>query len=64
MKKILQYMFALMMVGAVSGLQSCEDYFDLEDNPNLVTDPPLRTLLSTTTHKTAMNSYRVASITS
>ncbi len=57
-------MFALMMVGAVSGLQSCEDYFDLEDNPNLVTDPPLRTLLSTTTHKTAMNSYRVASITS
>ncbi|MCX2741603.1 SusD/RagB family nutrient-binding outer membrane lipoprotein [Pontibacter anaerobius] len=64
MKKIFRYMFALLIVGAVTSLQSCEDYFDLEDNPNLVNDPPLRTLLTTTTQKTALNSYRVASITS
>lgn len=57
-------MFALMLVGAASTLQGCEDYFDLEDNPNLVNNPPLSTMLSTTTHKTAMNSYRVANITS
>ncbi|WP_276495678.1 SusD/RagB family nutrient-binding outer membrane lipoprotein [Pontibacter litorisediminis] len=64
MKKILRYMLALMLVGAATTLQGCEDYFDLEDNPNLVNERPLSTLLSTTTHKTAMNSYRVSNITS
>ncbi len=42
----------------------CKDYFDLADNPNLVTDPPLRSLLATTTHKTGLNNQRVANITS
>ncbi|TPE46080.1 SusD/RagB family nutrient-binding outer membrane lipoprotein [Pontibacter mangrovi] len=64
MKKIMRYMLALVFVGTVAGLQGCEDYFDLEDNPNLVNDPPLSTMLSTATQKTALNNYRVASITS
>ncbi len=57
-------MLAFTIMGAVAGLQGCEDYFDKEDNPNLVPDPPLPTLLSTTTHKTGINSYLVGNITS
>ncbi|MFC5410284.1 SusD/RagB family nutrient-binding outer membrane lipoprotein [Larkinella bovis] len=46
------------------GLGGCKDYFDLNDNPNLISNPPLGSLLSTTTQKTALNSQRVAGITS
>lgn len=42
----------------------CKDYFDLTEDPNLVTDPPLSALLATTTHKTGLNNQRVANITS
>lgn len=64
MKKIFRYTFAFMMMGAIFSLQSCEDYFDLDENPNLVNNPPLPTMLSTTTQKTGLNSQRVANITS
>ena len=64
MKKIFRYTFALIMMGALFGLQGCEDYFDLDENPNLVNNPPLATMLSTTTQKTGLNSQRVANITS
>ena len=42
----------------------CKDYFELNQNPNLISEPPLASLLSTTTQKTALNSQRVANITS
>jgi hypothetical protein len=46
-------------------LQGCKkDYFDLNENPNQVTTPSLPSLLSTATHKAAINSYNVGSITS
>lgn len=45
-------------------LSGCKDYFDLNENPNLVSNPPLNSLLSTTTQKTGLNSQRVANITS
>ena len=64
MKKIVRYALAFTMLGAAMGLQSCEDYFDLNDNPNLVPVAPLSALLSTTTHKTGLNSQRVAATTS
>lgn len=64
MKKIFKYTFALMMMGAILSIQSCKDYFELDENPNLVNNPPLATMLSTTTQKTGLNSQRVANITS
>lgn len=64
MKKIFRYAFAFLLMGATMTLQGCEDYFDLTENPNLVNNPPLTTLLSTTTQKTALNSQRVANVTS
>ena len=64
MKKIFKYTVAFIMMGAIFSLQGCEDYFDLDENPNLVNNPPLATMLSTTTQKTGLNSQRVANITS
>jgi len=64
MKRLFRYTFAFLLVGAMIGMQSCEDYFDLTENPNLVNNPPLATMLSTTTSKTGLNSQRVANITS
>ncbi len=65
MKKICRYTCAFILaVGTLTGLQGCKDYFDLHDNPNLVSNSPLSAMLSTATHKTGLNSYRVANITS
>jgi hypothetical protein len=64
MRKLYRYALAFFMIGASLSLQSCEDYFDLHENPNLVTNPPLSALLSTTTQKTGLNSQRVAATTS
>lgn len=50
-----------LLLGLTSG---CKDYFDLGTNPNLIGNPPLSSLLSTTTQKTALASQRVANITS
>lgn len=64
MRKIHRFALACMMIGASLSLQSCEDYFDLHENPNLVSNPPLNAMLSTTTHKTGLNSQRIAATTS
>ncbi|GAB2526005.1 SusD/RagB family nutrient-binding outer membrane lipoprotein [Rufibacter soli] len=50
-------------MGALS-LQGCDDYFDLSDNPNQVTDPALSALLTTTTQKAGVSNYNVSNITS
>ena len=61
MKKSLRYIFVFVLLG---GVISCKDYFALDSNPNLVVNPPLNSLLSTTTQKTGINSQLVADITS
>ncbi|HUH34012.1 MAG TPA: SusD/RagB family nutrient-binding outer membrane lipoprotein, partial [Daejeonella sp.] len=61
MKKTLRYIFVFFLIG---GLSSCKDYFELDSNPNLVVNPPLNSLLSTTTQRTGLNNQRVANITS
>lgn len=53
-----------ILILLVLDLGGCKDYFELNQNPNLISDPPLASLLSTTTQKTALNSQRVANITS
>ncbi|WP_460670677.1 SusD/RagB family nutrient-binding outer membrane lipoprotein [Larkinella ripae] len=58
--KIMVPVLTLLLVG----LGGCKDYFELNDNPNLIANPPLASLLSTTTQKTALNSQRVAGFTS
>ncbi|MEH6305752.1 SusD/RagB family nutrient-binding outer membrane lipoprotein [Olivibacter sp. CPCC 100613] len=43
---------------------SCKDYFDLNENPNLVQDPPINSMLTTATQKAALNMQQFGSITS
>ncbi|GAB4022265.1 SusD/RagB family nutrient-binding outer membrane lipoprotein [Spirosoma koreense] len=61
---IKRYTLLILTASVMSLLSSCKDYFDLNSNPNLISNPPLASLLSTTTQKTGLNSQRVANITS
>ena len=54
----------LLLIALLVGFSGCENYFDLNENPNLISNPPLPSLLSTTTQKTALNSQRVGYTTS
>lgn len=56
--------YILWMSLLMTTLAGCKSYFDLNENPNLISNPPLSSLLTTTTQKTALNSQRVANITS
>ncbi len=49
---------------AINLCAGCSDYFDLDENPNLVQDPPVNALLSTATHKAAVNMQQFGLITS
>ena len=64
MKNIFNKLIMSFAVLLIAGLSSCNDYFDLSENPNLISNPPLKSLLSTTTHKTALNMQKMGNITS
>lgn len=63
MKKQIKNIFSGIVLLSIL-LSGCNDYFDLNDNPNQVSDPPINSLLSTATSKTGLNSQRVAAFTS
>ncbi|MCX6218670.1 SusD/RagB family nutrient-binding outer membrane lipoprotein [Spirosoma sp.] len=58
------YMRSLLALLLIWSLGGCKDYFELNQNPTLIDNPPLSAFLSTTTQKTALNSQRVGNITS
>ncbi|MBC9794717.1 SusD/RagB family nutrient-binding outer membrane lipoprotein [Sinomicrobium weinanense] len=43
---------------------ACDDYLDINENPNGAEIPPLKGLLAYTTHQTAVNTYRLGTTTS
>lgn len=49
---------------AVVLFAGCQKYLDINDNPNLVTNPPINGLLANTTYQTGLNVYRMGNITS
>lgn len=49
----------ILTLGSLSG---CKDYFDLNENPNLVQDPPINSLLTTATQKASLNMQQFATI--
>lgn len=64
MKRLnLKKTFLYSLIACLS-MASCGDYFDLSENPNLVNKPPLGSLLTTATHRSALNSYNIAYNTS
>ncbi|MEM9678782.1 MAG: SusD/RagB family nutrient-binding outer membrane lipoprotein [Bacteroidota bacterium] len=62
MKK-LKYIFLVLVI---SGLSACDDFFDINDDPNRVSEEEitLESLLAPTLESTARNYYRVAFTTS
>lgn len=52
---------AVLPVMLISG---CKDYFDQNENPNLVQDPPINAMLTTATQKAALNMQRFGGFTS
>ncbi len=58
-----KYIIIIATIFLAFSFSGCKKYFDLNQNPNQITDPPLKGLLSTVTNKTGLNSYRVASTT-
>ncbi len=61
MKLTIRLLFILLTIGIFS---SCKKYLDVNQNPNAATKPPINGLLIGTTQNTALNSYKVADITS
>ncbi len=61
MKFTIKYIFLLLTLFTLS---SCEDYLDINQNPNVATRPPLAGLLAVSTQQTGINQFRVASNTS
>ena len=61
MKKHSKIGFFFLLFTIVGFSQGCKKYFDLNENPNQVQNPPLNALLSTATQKAGLNSQRFAS---
>lgn len=60
MKKLLLYACTFLAVV----LASCDKYLDVNTDPNLVSNPPINSLLVTSTYQTGLNVQRMGNITS
>lgn len=47
----------------LTAVMSCDDYLDINDNPNGATTPPIKGLLANVTYNSAINVYRTANTT-
>jgi hypothetical protein len=57
--------YSICLLFAVLLLQvSCKKYLDVNENPNLVYNPPINSLLVNSTYQTGLNVQRMGNITS
>ncbi len=61
MKKYKKIAVFILLAALAGTSQSCKKYFDINDNPNQVQQPPLSAMLATATHKAGLNGQRIAS---
>jgi len=54
----------LIFIGMMLVASSCDDYLDINDNPNNPTQAPLAALMTNSTFETAQNVFRLGDITS
>lgn len=64
MKNYHKIAFYLLLIIVAGTGQGCKKYFELNENPNQVQNPPLNALLSTATQKAGLNSQRFAAFNS
>ena len=62
--KLLKNKYTYLIMGCLLMMQSCDDYLDINDNPNNPTEAPLAGLMVNTTYETAQNVFRMGDITS
>ena len=56
------FLYSVVLAGAL--LSGCEKYLDVNEDPNLVYNPPINSLLVSTTYQTGLNVQRMGNITS
>jgi len=61
---ILKYKYISVVITSMFLLVSCDDYMDINDDPNNPTEAPISALMVNSTFETAQNTYRMGSITS
>jgi hypothetical protein len=61
MKNINKIIALLFLISAVVIFPGCKKYFDKTDNPNLVQDPSVNSMLTSATQKAGLNTQRFAS---
>lgn len=57
-------LFKILMLPVLLLFAGCDKYLDINDNPNLVTNPPINGLLVSATYETGLNVQRMGNITS
>ncbi len=62
--KILNKSSLILCITAALLMAGCEDFLNINDDPNNPTEAPAQGLITTTTFETAQNTYRIGSITS
>lgn len=62
--KLLKNKYTYLIIGCLLFMQSCDDYLDINDDPNNPTEAPLAGLMVNTTYETAQNVFRLGDITS
>jgi hypothetical protein len=55
---------SLLVLVTLLSFTACEDYLDINENPNTATEAPLDGLLANTSYQTSLNVFRVGSFTS
>jgi accessory colonization factor AcfC len=60
MKKLFLYTVSFLSIG----LAGCDKYLDVNTDPNLVTNPPINSLLVSSTYQTGLNVQRMGNVTS
>ncbi len=58
-----RYIFLFLLALAILG-PSCDEFLDVNTNPNAATEAPINGLLASTSYQTALNHYRVSNFTS
>lgn len=58
-----KFLYIYMMLIAMS-FAACDDYFDVNTDPNAATEPPINGLLASTTQRSAINTYNAGTFTS
>jgi hypothetical protein len=60
-----QYIWSsLILLVTLFGFTACEDYLDINENPNTATEAPIDGLLANASYQTGLNVFRIGSFTS